>query len=200
MTGIFVLLLSACATSGPLAEPPSALGDPAPSPSAPLQDISLYDLEATLTDQHGRAVSLDLARGQPTLVSMFYTTCPAACPMLIAAIRAIEDQLTPARRAELRVVLVSFDPARDTPAVLLQTSVDRGLDARWHLLTTDAAQVRTIAAALGFQVRRREDGEFDHSSVLTLLDGDGVILAQLPSASASPAPILAALDTGALQP
>jgi protein SCO1/2 len=46
---------------------------------------SVYQLDATLTDQLGRSVKLDAAHGQPVLVSMFYTSCQFVCPMLIDA-------------------------------------------------------------------------------------------------------------------
>ena len=48
--------------------------------SAPPRSDSIYALSASLVDQRGRQVGLDLFRGHPVLISMFYATCPDACP------------------------------------------------------------------------------------------------------------------------
>ena len=44
---------------------------------------SVYQLPVQLTDQANRVSGLDVFRGQPVLVSMFYASCPNACPTLI---------------------------------------------------------------------------------------------------------------------
>ena len=40
---------------------------------------SLYELELALTDQSGRAQSLELYQDRPTLITLFYGSCPMAC-------------------------------------------------------------------------------------------------------------------------
>jgi SCO1/SenC len=50
--------------------------------------------------------------------AMFYAACTTACPMLIAAMQLYESHLDESSRAQLRVLLVSFDAARDTPQQL----------------------------------------------------------------------------------
>jgi protein SCO1/2 len=53
----------------------------------------------------------------------------------------------------------------------------RNLDAaHWTLARSDAASVRKLAATLGIQYRLLPDGEFNHTTVLVLLDGDGRIV------------------------
>lgn len=139
---------------------------------------SIYQLRAVLTDQNGNALDLDSGRGQPVLVSMFYTSCKMTCPMIIAAIQHTLGSLTPAERDRVRVLMISFDPARDTVEVLKRTARERGCDSHWTLARTDEASVRKIAALLGVQYRRLEGGEFSHSSVIELLDADGRIVAR----------------------
>ena len=80
---------------------------------------SIYALSASLVDQRGRPVGLDVFRGHPVLISMFYASCPDACPLLIADLQRIERDLSPRIRADLRIVLVSLDPGRDPPDALL---------------------------------------------------------------------------------
>lgn len=140
---------------------------------------SVYQLDARLTDQSGRARGLDVYRGSPVLVTMFYGSCKATCPLIIDALRATEKSLAPEQRAQLRVLLISFDPARDTPAALERISKERRVDtSRWTLATADENTVRDIAALLDVQYRRLPDGEFSHSASISLLSPHGEILAK----------------------
>jgi len=140
---------------------------------------SVYQLDARLTNQNGHAVRLDGGHGQPVLVSMFYTSCQFVCPMLIDAARDTQAALPEADRQRVKVLLISFDPARDTPAKLAAMAAERKLAApQWTLARTDPASVRKIAALLKFQYRALPDGEFNHSAELILLDGEGRIVAR----------------------
>ncbi|MCE4553537.1 SCO family protein [Roseateles cellulosilyticus] len=143
-------------------------------PAWALPGDSVYQLDAKLTDQRGQPVRLDVGRGQPVLVSMFYTSCQFVCPMLIEAAQATQAALPANERQKVKVLLISFDPARDTPEKLAAMAKERGLDSsQWTLARTDPATVRKIAALLKFQYRALPDGEFNHSAELILLDGEG---------------------------
>jgi protein SCO1/2 len=178
--------LAACATvllglscAAPAAWAQHHEHQPAPSATAPRSE-SIYEVSAALVDQQGRPASLDLFRGHPVLISMFYASCPDACPLLIADIQRIEMELPPRVRADLRVMLVSLDPERDTPEVLQALVRARGVDeSRWRLLRAPDDTVREIAAVLGLKYRRLPDGSFNHSSVITLLDASGVVEARV---------------------
>jgi len=137
---------------------------------------SIYQLPVKLTDQQGRSIALADGRGHPVLVSMFYTSCEFVCPMLVEALADTEAKLTPQERGRLTVLLVTFDPARDTVAVLKKTAEQRQLDpAHWTLARTDAASVRKLAAALGVQYRALPNGDYNHTTSLILLDAEGRI-------------------------
>lgn len=140
-----------------------------------VQGASLYALDVTLTDQSNAPAKLDVFRGKPVLISMFYSSCPSACPLLISNVKRIEAALDPASRSELRVLLVSFDPEHDKPEALQAVVARHGVDAeRWKLTTGTEDQIREVAAVLGIKYRQA-DGTFNHSSVITLLDRDGKI-------------------------
>jgi protein SCO1 len=75
--------------------------------------------------------------------------------------------------------LVSLDPARDDVAALKSTAAQRAGDpARWRLYRTQAADVRKLAGVLGVQFRQLSNGEFNHSTLMILLDSQGVELAR----------------------
>ena len=140
---------------------------------------SIYNLNAKLIDQSGAARSLDMHRGHPVLVTMFYGSCPLACPLLIDTLRSFERSLTSAERARVRVMLISIDPERDTTESLSALATTRHIDvSRWTLVHTDEATVRKIAAVLNIQYRRLSDGSYNHASVTSLLTPQGEIAAQ----------------------
>ncbi len=182
----FLALLLACAPDAPVVSevPARAQGIEAIASSGATRATeasplgSVYALDLDLVDQAGRTVPLDAQRGQPVLLSMFYTSCPMACPLLIQEIQSIEAELSPEHLAGVRVVLVSMDPAHDDPAAMRAVVDKNGLDARWTLGAVPEGEVRTVAAALGVRYRPLPEGGFAHTSVITLVDGEGHVIAR----------------------
>ena len=173
-----------------------------PAGAAPAKDLpgdSVYRLTDTYTDQDGRDFRLADRRGQVRLVTMFYTSCKYICPLIIDSAKGVEHGLTPAERARLDILLVSLDPARDDPAALKRIADKRKLDLRrWTLARTEAAGVRRTAAVLGIRYRELADGEFNHSSALVLLDGEGRVLARTEQLGSVPDPVFLAAVKSAL--
>ena len=127
--------------------------------------------------------------GKPRLVSMFYTSCKFVCPMIIDAGKGVEESLSDAERARLGVTLITLDPARDTPEAMARLRRERDLDpARWTLARPAPQDVRAIATLLGIRYRPTADGEFNHTSVLVLLDADGRLIARTERMSGVPDP------------
>ena len=150
--------------------------------TAELPRNSVYQLDVAVTDQDGRTTRWGDAASPasgPRIVSMFYTHCDFVCPMLFEAIRNIELQLPPAQRQRLQVGLITLDPVRDDVAALKKTAGQRGGDtARWRLYRTQPKDVRKLAGVLGVQFRQLKNGEFNHSTLIILLDPQGVELAR----------------------
>ena len=156
---------------------------------APLPSDSIYQLPLELTDQNGATRDWRTLRGKPRLVSMFYTSCAYICPLIVDSGKAVEHALTPAQRAHLGIVLISMDPARDTPAALGKVVDERKLDtARWTLAAPPKNDVRSVAGVLGVRYRALSDGEFNHTSALVLVDADGRILARTEQVGSRPDP------------
>jgi protein SCO1/2 len=142
---------------------------------AGIDDESLYQLQLQLTDQSGTHINLDVFRGQPVLIGMFYGSCPYVCPLTINTLQKTEAALDPSVRKQLRVLLVSLDSALDTPQKLAAVARQQNIDvARWKLARAEPGDVRKLAAVLGVRFRKLPDGEFNHSTVITLLNGNGV--------------------------
>jgi protein SCO1/2 len=161
----------------------------APPKPAPLPGDSVYQLKLPLTGQDGRTADWRTLRGKPRIVSMFYTSCQYMCPLIVESGKAVERQLDAAQRARLGVVLISMDPARDTPALLQKTVVARGVDGeRWLLAAPPAAKVREVAGVLGVRYKQLPGGDFNHNSVLVLLDAEGRIVARTEKIGSVPDP------------
>ena len=140
---------------------------------------SVYRLDVPLVDQDGNGQHLADRRGKPLVVGMFYTSCHNVCPLIVDTMLATERALASNGSDGVDVLFVSFDAARDDPVALRRTADSRKLDARrWTLARTEPADVRKLAAVLGIQYRQLDDGEFNHSSALILLDGEGRISAR----------------------
>ena len=152
-------------------------GDDAPSP---LPAGSLYDLGLRVVGTDGRARALDDLRGHPVLASMFFASCPTACPLLINDLQRLEAALPADLRDQVRVLLVSFDPKRDSPAVLEGVVGQHGLDnRRWRVAAAESEDgARLLAAVLGIRYRAAAWGMFDHTVRVAVLDGAGRIQAR----------------------
>ena len=152
--------------------PATAAAAPATTAAA-LPGDSLYQLQATLTDQHGRSLQWGDLRGQPQLVSMFYANCHVMCPLILQNAAALQKQLPEDLRQGLGVVVITLDPERDTPQTLATVARDHRAPEAWRFLRPDAGAVRALASVLDVRYRFREDGSINHTSVLVLLDAEG---------------------------
>ena len=153
----------------------------------PLPADSLYRVSATMTDARSQRFALGDRRGQPQVVSMFYTACAYTCPMLIDGAKAVRAELAADERARLRMTLVTLDPARDTPAVLAQKARERDLDpATWTLAAPAPRDVPLVAGLLGIRYRALANGDYNHTTALILLDADGRIAARTERVGGKP--------------
>lgn len=173
---------AACSGRGTQA-PPIANRAPAEAPAGAPAEVavrrelvrgpSIYDLPVQLVTADGTRVDLDVARGKPVLVSMFYASCSIACPLLLSEVGQVLAELPPAVRDDVQVLMVSFDAARDTPAKLTELARERKLGAQWTLATASDADARALAAVLSVKYRKLANGEFAHGSTIVALDGEG---------------------------
>ena len=120
-------------------------------------------------------------RGHWTLVFLGFTTCPDICPttlMELAAAqnawRALPDSTRP------KLLLVSVDPERDTPARLGEYA--HAFHPDTLAATGDLPALEKFATALGFVFRKApgehfdsnpDDYSVDHSAGLAVLDPSG---------------------------
>lgn len=160
---------------------------------------SIYQLDASLTNQAGAAHGLDVYRGHPVLITMFYGSCSMTCPLLIDTLQSVERSIPAQQRKNVRVLMITIDPQHDTPQALQQLAQERRIDtSRWTLARTDEKTVRKIAALLDVQYRPLPNGGYNHSSIVTLLSPDGEIVVRSSVLGKADSALLEALNRVAI--
>lgn len=123
----------------------------------------------TLTDESGHPLTLNDLKGRPTLVFFGFTHCPDVCPTTLAKLARITKS---AGIPDLRVLLVSVDPERDTPDQLKHYV--QAFDPAFKAATGTPAEIVRLTRELGVAVARVDlgggDYTVDHSAVVFLLD------------------------------
>lgn len=150
-----------------------------PAFAASLHGLPLYDLGSSWTDQRGDSIAIGDLAGRVRVMALVYTSCHGTCPLIVAEMKRIEASVPAGRTDDVGFVLVSLDPARDTPGRLAQWAADNHLDqGRWTLLNGSDGAVRELAATLGVRYQVQPDGEVAHANVITVLDAGGVVMHQ----------------------
>ncbi len=139
----------------------------------------------TLTDQSGKPRSFSSLRGEPALVFFGFTHCPNVCPTALGRLKLLHESRGGALKAA-RVVLISVDGERDTPARL--ESYLAPLSADFIGLTGDPKAAAAIAAqfaAVFFREPAGKDGNYNvmHSTQVFAVDKAGRLRASFADAS-----------------
>ena len=71
-----------------------------------------------LTDHHGMPFTSNALTNRWTLIFFGFTHCPDICPTTLAELAELKAQLVDTEANDLQVVMLTVDPARDTPARL----------------------------------------------------------------------------------
>jgi protein SCO1/2 len=127
-------------------------------------------------------LNLKTEKGQPLTTAEFggtdfyltfsYTRCRKTCPMTtFKRLREIQDELSSGAQAEgashdkpsslLPVLIVTLDPAEDTPAALAKFRKEHKIVfSNWHFLTGAPATVHDLAKLIGFDYWTMDDHIF----------------------------------------
>jgi protein SCO1 len=124
----------------------------------------------TLTDQYGRPVSLSSVRGHVAVLTFLYSTCGATCVLIAQQIRGALDELP----RPVPVLIVSADPAADTPASVARFLARVSLAGRVEYLTGSPARLRRIWRAYRVHPAAQGRATFDRFAFLLLLDARGL--------------------------
>ena len=201
--------------------PASVAHDAAPLPALDFDPPApgTYTLHRIMAAPDGEVLGVDgrgqrlsrFTQGHITLLSFIYTTCvdPDGCPLAYRVFDAIKQTIVaaPALRGSVQLVTLSFDPLRDTPAVMRHYGGSRASDAgnglRWYFLTTRSArELRPLVDGFGQDIRStidRSNGqprrELSHVLKVFLIDPAGFVREIYTSTFLHPRTVLNDIET-----
>ncbi|MEU7054479.1 SCO family protein [Streptomyces sp. NPDC046197] len=145
------LTLSACGSGDTGKDPVAVVSEDTSHKAATVLDKPFEKPDLVLTDTHGKKYDLRKeTAGRPTLIYFGYTHCPDVCPTTMSNIAVAKKALPKAEQERLRVVFVTTDPARDTPAELGKWL--GGIDPQFVGLTGDFPTIQAGARTLGISI------------------------------------------------
>lgn len=133
----------------------------------------------TLTDQNGNQVSDSQFRGRHMLVFFGFTSCPSICPVGMATLTQVMEQLGDDGE-NVQPIFITVDPETDTPARMKEYL------ANFHPsiigLTGTPEQIKAVESAYKVYASKTEDKSMptgynvDHSGFIYLMDKNGEYL------------------------
>ncbi len=154
--------------------------------------------KVTLFNQDSaKVVYPEVIHNKVALIGFIYTHCPDICPMTTHNMMLAEERLSPDELKNIKFILISFDPERDTPAVLTKYASVRNMDMNdWELLTGSRDNIDSLMKA--YKVKAFPDdttysdnGEpqyfMIHTDRISLVDRDGNLRKNYRGSSADPA-------------
>lgn len=156
-----------------------------------------------LQDQDGRARRLSDWNGKAVAVTFIYTSCPIQdfCPLMDRRFADVQKGLSadPALARSIHLVSVSFDPARDTAAVLKAHARTLGANpALWSFLTAPEPAIGTFASRFGVSlIREGAEPTITHSLRTAVIDAHGRLVTMYSGSDWTPETLLSDLRDAA---
>jgi protein SCO1 len=115
--------------------------------------------DAVLTDQGGKSLKLksEVLADRIVVMDFVYTTCTTICPVLTATMVRVQNELGAKAKDDVRMVTISVDPARDTPARMKEYGDKMGVKPGWVWLTGPTGRVNEVLKGFGAYTPSFED-------------------------------------------
>jgi cytochrome oxidase Cu insertion factor (SCO1/SenC/PrrC family) len=136
----------------------------------------------TLTNQHGRRVSLSALRGKVTILTFLYTASKTTAPLIAQQIRGALEELPKGTPA----LAISLDPTGDTPARVRAFLHAASLTGRMEYLTGSAAQLSPVWRAYAAVPASAGAVAYEHGAFVLLLDREGAPRVEFPVEELTP--------------
>jgi protein SCO1/2 len=130
--------------------PGAVVGIAQSAATGPAQDASRIP-NVVLTTQDGARVRFydDLIKGKFVLVNFMFTTCTSVCPRATENLSKVAAALGDRLERDVRIISVTVDPRRDTPAVLKKYASRFGTGPGWYFVTGQEKDIDVIRNRLG---------------------------------------------------
>jgi len=138
------------------------------------REVHIPISDFTLVDQNSREFQFSNLAGRVVVVAFAYTTCPDICPLITAALRQVQNGLTPEERKKVFFLTITTDPEIDSPKVLAGYGKRYGADfTNWSFLCGDQAALQKVWKNFGVGVKRKGRGLVDHTPLTAVVDRQG---------------------------
>jgi protein SCO1/2 len=137
----------------------------------------------TLTTQDGKDFRLSRERGSVVALSFGYTFCPDVCPTTLAELSQARTRLG-ADAKRFRIVFVTVDPERDTPARLREYT--DAFSRSFTALTAPPERLAEVRKAYGVVAKKQVVAGtsatylIDHSAFVYVIDPAGQLRLMFP--------------------
>jgi protein SCO1/2 len=122
-----------------------------------------------LTERSGEIIRSEDLKGQPYVVSFFFSLCPSICVQQNQKLAELQEEFD---GQPVRFVAISVDPENDTPERLREYAARFGADAnQWLFLTGDLTYIRRI----GTEIFKQPVNKQFHTERFALVDPAGEI-------------------------
>ena len=126
-----------------------------------------------LEDMSAQHIPLLPQQGETVLVEFIYTVCGDICQIASGEFAELRNQLR-ARGVPVRMISVSFDPERDTPAQMAEFGDLHEADGRiWTIARPNASDLPELLDLFGVVVIPDEWGGYQHNAAIHVLNRDG---------------------------
>jgi protein SCO1 len=122
------------------------------------------DVELVSHDGGSKRLYTDLLKGKVVVVQSFFCSCKAACPALVTNFSAIQERFKDQMGRDLRLLSISVDPERDTPAKLKEYADRVRAGPGWYFLTGKKSNVELALQKFGQKV----DSPDNHSNLFVI--------------------------------
>jgi len=194
-------------------------GEPLPALDFDPPRPGTYTLHRIMAAPDGEVLGVDgrpqklsrFTRERITVLGFIYTTCvdPEGCPLAYRVFDTVRDAIVaaPALRDKVRLVTLSFDPARDSPSAMRAYAGSRvrgdAVGLPWYFLTTRSPRaLLPLVEGFGQDVRHTVDRssgrarrELSHVLKVFLIDRAGFIREIYTSTFLHPKTLLNDIET-----
>ncbi len=135
----------------------------------------------TLTDEENHAIRLSQFRGKVIAMNFVYTRCPLPdyCFRLSNNLAQVQKRFTADLGRNLILLTITFDPVRDTPAVMAKYARIWNADLKaWHFLTGALPEVQHVCGLFGVAAWQ-DEGILTHSLHTAVIDRQGKLAANI---------------------
>lgn len=139
-------------------------------------EMSVFQLPSEWEIQTGETIRLEDLQGNVLVAVMIYTSCKAACPRLVADMKAIREKVGDRSVVPVKYLLFSIDPEVDTPERMRSFSEENEMTGdEWIFLRSSEENTREFANVLAVKYAEISPLDFSHSNIISVFDAEGVM-------------------------